>query len=267
MYGLPQAGILASKLLTKQLALHGYAPTNHTPGFWTHKECPISFTLVVDNFGVKYVGKQHANHLYAALTEHYEASTDWKGTLYRGVTLAWDYKKRTCNLSMPGYFEAALHKFQHPVPQQPCHALSAWTKPQYGAKIYMTTPINTTPSLTDTQTKQLQQVVGTFLFYARAVDGTMRHALNALLATQTKGTRATAQALIHFLNYCATHPSASICYRASDLILHIHSDASYLLETRTPTTINPTMEPSWPLPRSCAMSYPPPLKPKWEPFS
>jgi hypothetical protein len=36
--------------------------------------------------------------------------------------------------------------------------------------------------------------------------------------------------LVHFLNYSATHPNASILYRASDMILHTHSDASYLTE-------------------------------------
>jgi hypothetical protein len=76
MYGLPQAGILANKLLTKRLALHGYAPTAHTHGLWRHKTRPIAFTLVVDDFGIKYVGKEHADHLYCVLTEHYEASTD-----------------------------------------------------------------------------------------------------------------------------------------------------------------------------------------------
>jgi hypothetical protein len=70
MYGLPQAGILANKLLAKQLTLHGYAPTIHTPGLWTHKTRSIMFSLVVDKFGVKYVGKQYVNHLFSALKEH-----------------------------------------------------------------------------------------------------------------------------------------------------------------------------------------------------
>jgi hypothetical protein len=30
------------------------------------------------------------------------------------------------------------------------------------------------------------------------------------------------------LDYSATHPDATIRYHASDMILHIHSDASYL---------------------------------------
>jgi hypothetical protein len=36
---------------------------------------------------------------------------------------------------------------------------------------------------------------------------------------------------VHFLNYGATHPDATLRYRASDMILHIHSDAAYLNET------------------------------------
>ena len=131
---------------------------------------------------------------------------------------------------MPGYVAAALHKFQHSTPRQPCHAPSKWNIPMYGAKIQLTTPIDLTPAMSDEQTKKLQQVVGTFLFYGRAVDPTMLHALNALAAAQSHGTQATAEALTHLLNYCATHPDAKIRYRASDMILHIHSDASYLTE-------------------------------------
>ncbi len=37
MYGLPQTGILANKVLTKRLAIHGYEPTAHMPGLWQHK--------------------------------------------------------------------------------------------------------------------------------------------------------------------------------------------------------------------------------------
>ena len=36
IYGLPQAGILANKLLWKRLAPHGYYEVAHTPGLWRH---------------------------------------------------------------------------------------------------------------------------------------------------------------------------------------------------------------------------------------
>jgi hypothetical protein len=60
MYGLKQAGLLANQLLQTRLEPFGYYPAHHTPGLWLHKTRPISFTLVVDDFAVKYVGKQHA---------------------------------------------------------------------------------------------------------------------------------------------------------------------------------------------------------------
>ena len=61
MYGLPQDGILSNKLLKQRLAKHGYYKVVHTPGLWKHISKPISFTLVVDDFGIKYVGKEHAS--------------------------------------------------------------------------------------------------------------------------------------------------------------------------------------------------------------
>jgi hypothetical protein len=67
MYGLKQAGLLANQLLQTRLSPFGYYPARHTPGLWLHKTRPISFTLVVDDFAVKYVGKQHAEHLRNAL--------------------------------------------------------------------------------------------------------------------------------------------------------------------------------------------------------
>jgi hypothetical protein len=81
MYGLKQAGLLANQLLQTRLAPFGYYPARHTPGLWLHKTRPMSFTLVVDDFAVKYVGKQHAEHLRNALLRTYELRTDWTATV------------------------------------------------------------------------------------------------------------------------------------------------------------------------------------------
>ena len=93
VWGLPQAGILANKLLRKRLKPHGYYECVNTPGLWRHATRPITFTLVVDNFGVKYVGKEHAEHLINCLKEEtYKLTEDWTGNLYCGILLRWDYK-------------------------------------------------------------------------------------------------------------------------------------------------------------------------------
>jgi hypothetical protein len=77
MYGLRQAGLLSNQLLQKRLAPFGYCPARHTPGLWLHKSRPISFSLIVDDFAVKYMGKQYAAHLWNALLRSYELTTDW----------------------------------------------------------------------------------------------------------------------------------------------------------------------------------------------
>jgi hypothetical protein len=122
MYGLPQAGILSNQLLGRRLAIHGYHQTKSTPGLWRHVTHPIQFTLLVDDFGVQYVGKEHAQHLIDALETNYTVSKDWTGVLYCGITLQWDYSNKHVNLSMPGYINDALHKFQHPLPKWPQYA-------------------------------------------------------------------------------------------------------------------------------------------------
>jgi hypothetical protein len=111
MYGLNQAGLLANQLLQTRLAPFGCYPARHTPGLWLHHTRPIAFTLVVDGFAVKYVGKQHADHLRNALLKTYELTTDWAGTVYSGITLKWDFDNRTCDISMPGYVSNVLSKF------------------------------------------------------------------------------------------------------------------------------------------------------------
>jgi hypothetical protein len=117
MYGLPQAGILAQELLEKQLNEHGYSQSKAVPGLWTHKTRPISITLVVDDFGVKYVGKEHAMHLISILKVHYKISEDWLGSKYIGITLDWDFCNRRVHLSMPGYITKALQRFGHERPR------------------------------------------------------------------------------------------------------------------------------------------------------
>jgi hypothetical protein len=66
------------------------------------------FTLVVDDFGVKFTNTADAEHLMTTLKELYTVSEDWDGAKYCGLTLNWDYTKRTVDISIPGYIECAL---------------------------------------------------------------------------------------------------------------------------------------------------------------
>jgi hypothetical protein len=87
IYGLPQSGALANQLLQKRLSPFGYYEVPHTPGLWRHVKRPISFSLAVDDFGVKYVGKEHAQHLIDTLQKWYQLAVDWKERFIVGSPL------------------------------------------------------------------------------------------------------------------------------------------------------------------------------------
>ena len=78
----------------------------------------------------------------------------------------------------------------------------------------------------------MQQFTGTFLYYARAVDSTMLVALSAIAAQQSDPTQETLEKTLKFLDYVATHPDAILTFKASNMVLNVHSDASYLTEPK-----------------------------------
>ena len=150
-------------------------------GLWKHKTRDIKFTLVVDDFGIKYTDRQDAEHLLHTLEEAgYKCSTDWEGSRYIGLTLKWDYENRTCDISMPGYVERALQRFSHPPPTRNQDSPHAHVQPQFGAKIQMTEEPDHSPPLDKAGIKRVQEACGTFLYYARAVDNTMLKALGSI---------------------------------------------------------------------------------------
>jgi hypothetical protein len=68
----------------------------------------VSFTLVVDDFGVAYLLREDAEHLATTLRQLYKITTDWSGTKYVGLTVAFDRVARTVAISVPGYVSRAL---------------------------------------------------------------------------------------------------------------------------------------------------------------
>ena len=87
MYVLPHAGLLTNKQLEKSLNKHGYWQRKLVPGLWKHKTRPIQFTLVVDDFGVKYTRQEDVDHLKTVLECDYTVTADWTGNQYIGITL------------------------------------------------------------------------------------------------------------------------------------------------------------------------------------
>ena len=241
MYGLPQAGRIANDELVPHLLNNGYFQSRHIPGLFKHKTRPVWFALVVDDFGVKYVGKEHAEHIRDILKLKYKITEDWEGKTFCGLHLEWDYENGTVDISMPGYVKEALQQFEHHQTKQE-HAPHRWTN---------TAEVDISPLASEADQKRIYQIVGKFLYYGRAVDNTMLTALSSLASKQSTGTQSTVDDITRLLNYAATHPDATVRFRASQMALHIHSDGAYLNEPKSRSraaayfflTDNPTTTP------------------------
>ncbi len=115
----------------------------------------------------------------------------------------------------------------HPLPNHSTPRIR--TPPRhYGAAVQEPEPDDDAPFATDNETKNIQQVVGAILYYARAVNMTALVSLYTIASEQAQATKTTVQTVKQLLDYLAMHPDATVKFVASDMILNIHSNASYL---------------------------------------
>ena len=98
---------------------------------------------------------------------------------------------------MPEYVKKVLDRLKHPKPKRPQYAPHCWTVPAYGKRLQMAPDPDDSDLLDKKATKIIQYIVGTMLYYARSVDPTILRAINEI-------------------------------YKASNMVLHVDSDAAYL---------------------------------------
>ena len=230
IYGLPQAGRLAFEKLSRLLKRHDYTACPNSPCLFKHATNGVAFTLVVDDFAIKYPDKAAVEHLFTAIREEYRLEVDWAGSKYIGMSVDYNKKARWLDIWMPGYVSAALKRFGVPHPSKPTHGPMHFNPITYG-KQQQLVEVDESPLASEAQARFIREVVGVFMYYARAVDITMPCPLSKLSIGQAKPTTQTYDAILHFLQYAASYPNASIRYRPSAMRLIIHSDASYLSES------------------------------------
>jgi hypothetical protein len=233
IYGLPQAGFLAQQALIIHLAAHGYEEALHTPCLFTHKQLGTKFTLVVDDFLIKYTSEIAAQHLQDTLRRKYTITTDKSASKYIGIEMRWYYSlDRRVEMHVMTGTQKALARFditKHPT--KDTLAPNKFLQPIYArGRQQQTDEPDTSAALTPEETKELQSMIGAFQYLARAVDSTQLVKLGQLASMQSKATQQTKAEAQLFLQYVATWPAATVTLRPSHMRLKIHSDASYLSE-------------------------------------
>jgi hypothetical protein len=164
--------------------------------------------------------------------KYYKCLLEEEGEQYRGLTIKWDYPGKM-HLSMPLYAKNGLKRFQHPPPIVPQDQPHPHAHKTYGAKVQHAKAPKDSPLLDKAGKKIIQEVTGVFLFLAQAVDLTMLTPLSAIASEQAAPKENTMQTCLQFLDYAASQEDAIVTYRASDMKLAIHSNASYLSEPKS----------------------------------
>ena len=140
----------------------------------------MSFTFVIDYFGVKYSTHIDLDHLNNTLQTKYTTTRDTTNTLYYGLTLKWEYQLRYVDIYMPGYIDKTVTRFAPSSPLKPYHSLSSDIDQSYGVRFLYTTPPDTPLCLLPKETTIVQESIYTILYYARAIDFTLHIAIGRL---------------------------------------------------------------------------------------
>ena len=113
---------------------------------------------------------------------------------------------------MPGYCENARQRFKHDMPKKRQDQPYPHLEQKYGAKQQYVEDDDTSLALSKTEKTHVQEVIGVYLYYARAVDCTMLTALGSLATEQANPTQDTMKKVNQFLDYAASHQDAMITY-------------------------------------------------------
>jgi hypothetical protein len=160
----------------------------------------VWFNLCVDDFGIKLIGREHLQQYDALQKETYAIVEDWTSGLYFGITLTWNYKKHHVDLAMSAYVINQLTKVSHLAPLKPQLCLYSPNPIKHGKDNQSPSTLDNSPCLDEAQKKRIQQNVGSFLYYARAVDPTILMALSEIALQQAAPTRIKLYVSINFLN-------------------------------------------------------------------
>jgi hypothetical protein len=188
-----------------------------TPCLFRHATRNITFCLVVDDLGVRYGSKEDADFLINVLQLHgYELTIKWDGETYLGMTVTFNrLQQHTVSLAMPNYITEMLAHFRQHY-SKPSHRVAKtsgiYIPPNYGQKEPQLSPVDSSAPLSAAQKLEIQGIVGTALYYARAVDPTLLPVANELASQQANPTLKVLQASNRFLSYCTAHRDNQITY-------------------------------------------------------
>ncbi len=127
---------------------------------------------------------EDAQHLIKAQKQDYTITINWGAIKYIRLTIDWNYNKGQVHVHMPGYLDKVFLKFKHVAPRKKQNSPHPHAIPQYEAKTQHAESQDESPLLNKEDTKHVQDVKGTLLYYAHAFNSTILTALSSFATKQ-----------------------------------------------------------------------------------
>ena len=186
---------------------------------------------MVDDFGIVWTNKHDFDHFIQTLTKLYQVKVDMEGSKYLGMNIRINRKKRHVTLSMHGYIEKLLQRVR-PNGIKGSTTPARYFPPKFKQPGAQKATVDETPRASLEEKQLLQSVIGTLLYYARAVDPSIYYAVHELGSVQSNPTKSDMDKMERLLQYVSTHKNMAIRFYASNMILQVLCDASYLSRPR-----------------------------------
>jgi hypothetical protein len=156
----------------------------------------------------------------------YKITVDEQGKHYLSMTVKHDKAANTISLSMPGYIAKVLARFKDWLGTHTAASSGVCKAPAYGVKVQQPVRDDTLP-LSAADKTTLQEIVGSILYYARAVDPTMLTICNTISSDQAMPTEAVKAQAVRLLQYAARYPDNELVFHESKMHLILQADASF----------------------------------------
>jgi hypothetical protein len=231
LYGHAVAGRLSNKELVKLLKTAGYYESDLVPCLFKHETRPISFSLIVDDLGVKYVNNEDIQHLIDAISPRWKVKLNATGNRYIGMNLKWDYDPNNPSLEISNLetVPKSFARFDKDNNIKARKTPSKYTAPTYGYKeIEIASEQIESPTEVPDSKQHVQAVNGTYLFYGRIIDYSMLEQTNTIGQSQANPTTKTLEQVNHLLGYAKEYPDTKLVLHGNDMQLRVMYDASFM---------------------------------------
>ena len=147
---------------------------------------------------------------------------------YCGITLDWHYDQQYVDISIVNNILNQLAKYKQPPPKKPQYCPFEPKPINYGKQSDTIPQDKPSPPLDKDERKYIQQVVGSFLYCARAIDMILLLGISNITSQQANPTEKIMKRVRQLLDYMATHPEAKIRFCVSDMyLMYILTHSTY----------------------------------------